>query len=250
MTLKEFFIKYPIVAIAFSGGVDSSYLIYAAQRYALKVQAYYVKTAFQPQFEQDDASRLAGLVGVPLKEIFLDILLDKKITSNPPDRCYYCKKRIFTKIRENAIKDGFSILLDGTNASDEVSDRPGMKALKELEILSPLRLCGLTKSEIRKLSKEAQLFTWDKPAYACLATRIRIGQKIDKNVLERTEKAEDYMSSLGFRDFRVRMVGDIAKIELRKEQFPLLMENREEILGFLKGSYQSVCLDLEPRGGG
>lgn len=247
MNLEEFFIKYPKVAVAFSGGVDSSYLLYAAKKYAQKVQAYYVKSAFQPQSELEDARKMANVVDVPLKIIPVDVLSDENICANPSDRCYYCKRQIFTAIRENAAKEGFSVLLDGTNASDEASDRPGMKVLRQLQVLSPLKICGLEKTKIRTLSNEAGLFTWNKPSFACLATRIRTGQKIEKSLLERTEKAEGYLSSLGFRDFRVRTSGDIAKIQVREEQIPLLMEKRKEILKTLGDLYDSVCLDLEVR---
>ena len=247
MTLKEFFTEHPKVAIAFSGGVDSSYLFYAAGKYAKEVKAYYVKAAFQPQFEMDDAMRLATELKAQMEVLHLDILSDEKVTANPSNRCYYCKKRIFTAITSHARADGFTVLLDGTNASDDAGDRPGMKALQELMVLSPLRLCGLTKPEIRKLSKEAGLFTWDKPAYACLATRIPTGQHIDARVLERTEEAEDYLFSLGFSDFRVRTVGEMAKIQVTKEQFPLLVKHRKEIVGKLSEMYEEVCLDLEAR---
>lgn len=247
MTLKEFFTEHPKVAIAFSGGVDSSYLFYAAGKYAKEVKAYYVKAAFQPQFEMDDAMRLATELKAQMEVLHLDILSDEKVTANPSNRCYYCKKRIFTAITSHARADGFTVLLDGTNASDDAGDRPGMKALQELMVLSPLRLCGLTKPEIRKLSKEAGLFTWDKPAYACLATRIPTGQHIDARVLERTEEAEGYLFSLGFSDFRVRTVGEMAKIQVTKEQFPLLVKHRKEIVGKLSEMYETVCLDLEAR---
>lgn len=247
MTLKEFFTEHPKVAIAFSGGVDSSYLFYAAGKYAKEVKAYYVKAAFQPQFEMDDAMRLATELKAQMEVLHLDILSDEKVTANPSNRCYYCKKRIFTAITSHARADGFTVLLDGTNASDDAGDRPGMKALQELMVLSPLRLCGLTKPEIRKLSKEAGLFTWDKPAYACLATRIPTGQHIDARVLERTEEAEGYLFSLGFSDFRVRTVGEMAKIQVTKEQFPLLVKHRKEIVGKLSEMYEAVCLDLEAR---
>ena len=247
MTLKEFFTEHPKVAIAFSGGVDSSYLFYAAGKYAKEVKAYYVKAAFQPQFEMDDAMRLATELKAQMEVLHLDILSDEKVTANPSNRCYYCKKRIFTAITSHARADGFTVLLDGTNASDDAGDRPGMKALQELMVLSPLRLCGLTKPEIRKLSKEAGLFTWDKPAYACLATRIPTGQHIDARVLERTEEAEGYLFSLGFSDFRVRTVGEMAKIQVTKEQFPLLVKHRKEIVGKLSELYETVCLDLEAR---
>ena len=247
MTLKEFFTEHPKVAIAFSGGVDSSYLFYAAGKYAKEVKAYYVKAAFQPQFEMDDAMRLATELKAQMEVLHLDILSDEKVTANPSNRCYYCKKRIFTAITSHARADGFTVLLDGTNASDDAGDRPGMKALQELMVLSPLRICGLTKARIRELSKEAGLFTWNKPAYACLATRIPTGQHIDARVLERTEEAEGYLFSLGFSDFRVRTVGEMAKIQVTKEQFPLLVKHRKEIVEKLSEMYEEVCLDLEAR---
>ena len=122
-----------------------------------------------------------------------------------------------------------------------------MRALEELSVLSPLRLCGLTKAQIRALSKEAGLFTWDKPAYACLATRIPAGQVITAEALRRTEAAESYLFSLGFTDFRVRTVGNTAKLQLRAEQLPLLLAHREKIVKKLGSDYSSVCLDLEVR---
>ena len=247
MNLEEFFTKYPTVAVAFSGGVDSAYLLYMACKYAKKVKAYYVKSAFQPQFELDDAERLAKELQADMSIIRLDVLADEQVRMNPPNRCYFCKKRIFSAIREHAQQDGFQVLLDGTNASDDAGDRPGMVALQELAVMSPLRLCGLIKTDIRKLSKAAGLFTWDKPSYACLATRIPSGQAIDERLLQRTEKAESYLASLGFRDFRVRTLGEFAKLQVCSSQLPLLMEFREQIVGELKKDYKAVLLDLEIR---
>ena len=157
MNLEEFFSKHPIVAVAFSGGVDSAYLLYMACKYAERVKAYYVKSAFQPQFELDDAERFAKELQAEMTIIRLDVLTDEQVRMNPPNRCYFCKKRIFSAIREHAQQDGFQVLLDGTNASDDAGDRPGMVALQELAVMSPLRLCGLTKTDIRRLSKEAGL---------------------------------------------------------------------------------------------
>ena len=247
MTLQEFFAKNTRAAIAFSGGVDSSYLLYAAVQCGADVHAYFAKTAFQPQFELEDAKRLAAELDVQMQILPLDVLADAQVTANPKNRCYYCKKRIFGAITAQARHDGFTVLLDGTNASDDAGDRPGMKALEELSVLSPLRLCGLTKAQIRALSKEAGLFTWDKPAYACLATRIPAGQPITAEALRRTEAAESYLFSLGFTDFRVRTVGNTAKLQLRAEQLPLLLAHREKIVKKLGSDYSSVCLDLEVR---
>ena len=247
MELRDFFEQYPEVAIAFSGGVDSAYLLYAARQYAKRVKAYYVKTAFQPQFELDDAKRLAVDLGAEMEVLEADVLRDPVIVSNPADRCYHCKKKLFSHILKAAREDGFSVLLDGTNASDDASDRPGMRAIAELSVRSPLRECGLTKGAIRQLSREAGLFTHDKPAYACLATRIPVGEMITAEKLQRTEYAENYLSSLGFRDFRVRSVGDMAKIQVREEDLELAMTHRREILNELKKHYTGVLLDLEVR---
>lgn len=247
MKLKEFFIEHPKIAIAFSGGVDSAYLLYAAKQYAKDIGVYYVKSSFQPQFELDDAKRLANDLDIDINVIELDVLSDNDVVNNPWNRCYFCKKQIFSAIFDRAKFDGYKVLLDGTNASDDADDRPGMKALCELEVLSPLRLCGLTKSEIRRLSKEAELFTWDKPAYACLATRIPTGQRITEEMLCRTEKAENYLFSKGFSDFRVRTVGENAKIQITEKQLTRFIENRKDILDELKKYYKSVCLDLEMR---
>lgn len=248
MELNDFFAAHPEVAVAFSGGVDSAYLLYAAKRAAKRMKAYYACSAFQPQFELEDAKRLAAELDVQMQIIPLDVLADAQVAENPKNRCYYCKKRIFGAITAQARHDGFTVLLDGTNASDDAGDRPGMKALEELSVLSPLRLCGLTKAQIRALSKEAGLFTWDKPAYACLATRVPTGEPITAEKLQKTERAEALLFSLGFRDFRVRYFAGAARIQLPEAQLPLALERRTELLSELKKIYPAVLLDLEVRG--
>ena len=247
MTLEQFFKQHPRIALAFSGGVDSAYLLYAAAKYGADIKAYYVKTAFQPQFEYEDAVKLADSLHINMETIHLDVLSDETVTANPANRCYFCKKRIMTAIMEAALRDGFSVIVDGTNASDVAADRAGYQALQELQILSPLRLCGLTKDEIRRLSREAGLFTHNKPAYACLATRIPTGTAITAELLERTERSEEYMRQLGFSDFRIRTRENTAVIQLPDSQFPLLMQHRETIWKRLKQDYSSVLLDLEVR---
>ena len=248
MNLQEFFQENPRVAIAFSGGVDSSYLLYAAKQYLAEVRAYYVAAEFQPQFEYDDAMRLAKEVGADVRVLSISALEIPKVKENPANRCYYCKQGIFGAIWNAAKEDGFTVLLDGTNASDDAGDRPGMKALQELSVRSPLRECGLTKAQIRELSKAAGLFTWNKPAYACLATRIPTGEVITKEKLEATEKAEGFLFALGFTDFRVRSREGHARIQLPEAQWPLLLQRRAEILEELKKYYVTVSLDLEVRG--
>lgn len=248
MGLTAFFDQNKSLALAFSGGVDSAYLLYAAVKSSVKVTAYYVKTPFQPQFEYDDAVKLAAQLGAEMKTIELDVLLDETVVANPANRCYYCKKRIFSAILDAARADDYTLVIDGTNASDDASDRPGMAALKELQVRSPLREAGLTKAEIRHLSKEAGLFTHDKPAYACLATRIPTGSVITKELLEKTEKCEEYLKNLGFSDFRIRSFGTAARLQLPEAQLPALLARRGEILAELKKYYTAVLLDMEVRG--
>lgn len=248
MELKKFFEETKEAAICFSGGVDSAYLLSQAVKYAGRVKAYYVKSCFQPEFELEDARRLAEQLGAEIEVINLgDSVLDETVVSNPPDRCYYCKKKIMGVIREAASRDGFDTILDGTNASDDAGDRPGMKALGEMKILSPLRICGLTKDEIRTLSKEEGLFTWDKPAYACLATRIPTGVTISQEILVKVENAESALIDMGFSDFRVRVFGGGARLQLRESQMAEALKKREEIVKALKPFFKEIMLDMEAR---
>ncbi len=247
MTLKAFFEDNPKAAIAFSGGVDSAYLLQAAKEYGADVAAYYVKTPFQPRFEYEDALLLARQLAVGITTLELDVLADPQISANSQNRCYFCKRKIFAAIRQQAEQDGYRLILDGTNASDCRDDRPGMQALEELGVRSPLRECGLTKQDIRRLSKEAGLFTHDKPAYACLATRVPMGTPITGQLLEKTERSEAFLKALGFTDFRIRHLDGGAKLELREAQLPLLLQHREAILAELKKYYTTVLLDLEVR---
>lgn len=248
MTLLAFFKENPKAALGFSGGVDSSYLLYAGVQTGADIHPYYIKTAFQPQFELDDAERLCAQLGVPLTVLELDVLKNEAVTANPPDRCYHCKTALFGALSTRALADGYTLLLDGTNASDDADDRPGMRALKELHVCSPLRECGLTKAEIRRLSREAGLFTWDKPAYACLATRIPSGDAITAEKLLATERAEAFLFSLGLTDFRVRNYRGAARLQFPEAQLNAVLAHRAEILQELKKDYPAVLLDLEVRG--
>ena len=248
MTLLAFFKENPKAALGFSGGVDSSYLLYAGVQAGADIHPYYIKTAFQPQFELDDAERLCAQLGVPLTVLELDVLKNEAVTANPPDRCYHCKTALFGALSTRALADGYTLLLDGTNASDDAGDRPGMRALKELHVCSPLRECGLTKVEIRRLSREAGLFTWDKPAYACLATRIPSGDAITAEKLLATERAEAFLFSIGLTDFRVRNYRGAARLQFPEAQLNAVLAHRAEILQELKKDYPAVLLDLEVRG--
>ena len=247
MNLEEFFKEYPRVAIAFSGGCDSSYLSFAALKYAKDVKAYYVKTAFQPEFEYEDALRFAKEHALNLSVIECDILSVKEVTDNPSNRCYFCKNQIFGRILGRAKEDGYETILDGTNASDDAFDRPGMRALEEMKVISPLRLCGLSKSDIRALSKEVGLFTWNKPAYACLATRVPAGCEITEEILNKTEKAETYLASLGLSNFRVRYRNGDALIQIAEGQQDLYEQVRDKIEAELGKYYVNLKQDEKLR---
>ena len=194
--LALFFKGHSSIVLAFFGGVDSSYLLCAALKADCRVQPYYVKTCFQPQFENADARRLCRQLGVEMRVVEAGILSVDDVRANPANRCYFCKHALFSRILSAAAADGFSLIADGTNASDDASDRPGMRALRKLEVRSPLREAGLTKAEIRECSRQAGLFTWDKPAYACLATRIPAGTPLSAQALARAERAEDALRSI------------------------------------------------------
>ncbi|MDO4429477.1 MAG: ATP-dependent sacrificial sulfur transferase LarE [Atopobiaceae bacterium] len=247
MTLQQFFAQVPKAALAFSGGTDSAFLMWASRQYGCALRAYYIKTAFQPAFELADARRLAEELGVPMTIVELDVLSVPEAAENGPRRCYYCKKALFTRLRQAAAADGYTVLVDGTNASDDAGDRPGMVVLRELEVRSPLRECGITKAEVRRLSKEAGLFTWDKPAYACLATRIPTGTAVTAEMLTRVENAESALAGLGFVDFRVRVADGAARLQVTGVQMPMVLEKRAEILKALAPDFSAVTLDLAPR---
>lgn len=247
MNLVKYLTSLGNIAVALSGGVDSSYLAYAAKQSGIPCKAYTVKSQFVPQFELNDAKKIAEFIDIPLEIIDIDVLAHDDVTSNPDNRCYYCKHHVFTTIGEYAKRDGFTVLCDGTNASDDIDDRPGMRAIAELSVKSPLRDCGLTKSMIRKLAQQANLFTWNKPSYACLATRFQAGQRITSHDLEHIELAEKYLFSLYLSDFRVRLIGNSAKIQVPENQIAIVIKNRIKILTYLKSMFDDVVLDLEVR---
>ena len=247
MTLQEFFTEHPKAALGFSGGVDSSYLLWAAVNAGADIAPYYIQTAFQPAFELEDAKRLCEQIGVKLNVIQLDALADPRVAANPANRCYYCKVGLFGALRARAKADGYDLLLDGTNASDDAGDRPGMKALREMKVRSPLRECGLTKAMIRQESRKAGLFTWDKPAYACLATRVPTGRTITPELLRRVEGAETALFALGFTDFRVRLYDDAARLQLPEGQLAKAVEQRQAIRQALAPWFDIVLLDTQTR---
>lgn len=251
MNLQQFFEKNPEVAIAYSGGVDSTFLLAAAKKYAKRYYAFYVKSSFQPAFELETAILYCKRENIPLSVLEFSLTSDSNIMSNPSNRCYLCKKQIFTIIKKKALELGFSTILEGTNASDDITNRPGYQALQELQILSPLRLCGFSKSQIRLLSSEWKLSTASKPAYACLATRVPTGTAITPELLQIIEQNEAFLMSLGFSDFRIRVLPSDsfydAKLQITESQMDLLFKHRSLIFQTLSQSFSNVFLDLNPR---
>jgi uncharacterized protein len=201
-------------AVAFSGGVDSSFLCHAAAA-ALgdKAVAITIVSPMLPKSEIEGARSVARQIGI--EHILIEETeIDEEVAENPRERCYFCKKLEFGSIMEAAEKRGIAAVLDGSNLDDLGDYRPGIKALTELGIMSPLREAGLNKEEIRELSRRFGLPTWNKPAFACLASRIPYGERIDREKLARIEKAEEALKAAGFDQFRVRSHGDIARIEV------------------------------------
>lgn len=247
MELREFFERHPKCALAFSGGTDSALLLCEARRLGADVKAYFVKGPFQPQFELEDARRLARELGAEMEVIETDVLALPEVAENGSRRCYYCKRAIFSLIFERARRDGYDTVIDGTNASDQVDDRPGMQAIAELGVLSPLRMCGVTKAQVRELSAEAGLFTARKPSYACLATRVPTGTAITREALEKVERGEEALREMGFSDLRLRLEGTGARLELPAAQLPAVVQNRERVLKALLPSFSRVTVDLAGR---
>ena len=206
-------------AIAFSGGVDSTFLLACAQA-ALgdRAIAYTVVSDFFPKWEQRDAKEMAARIGARHEVIHLDVLHVPEIAQNGPKRCYHCKKHLFSAILERARAQGITTLCDGSNEDDKGDYRPGMQGAEELGTRSPLLELGLGKAEIRAASARLQLPTAAKPAYACLATRIPTGERVTKEKLERIDDAEAYLHAQGFQAVRVRCHDAIARIEVASEE--------------------------------
>ncbi|MDR2865723.1 MAG: ATP-dependent sacrificial sulfur transferase LarE [Spirochaetaceae bacterium] len=236
-------------AVALSGGVDSSFLAYAAVRALGKdALALTIVSPMLPKNEINDALRVAKEIGITHVLINEDHIEDE-VAENPAERCYFCKKKEFSAMLKAAAERGIATVFDGSNLDDEGDYRPGLKALSELNIISPLREAALCKADIRELSRSFNLPTWDKPAFACLASRIPYGEKIDKEKLKRIELAEDILrNEFGFRQFRVRSHGELARIEVAPEERSLFFDETtlDKISAKLKQlGFLYVALELE-----
>jgi uncharacterized protein len=236
------------IAVAFSGGVDSAFLL-AAAKIAIGDNAVgiTVDSPALPRYELEDAVNIANLIGV--KHIILKSgEIEEEISNNPVNRCYFCKKVEYGNIKEEAAKLGIFNVLDGSNADDMKDYRPGMKARDEVHVSSPLLEAGITKDEIRQFSKELGLPTWDKPAYACLFSRIPYGQKIKPEDLVKIEKAEKFFIDKGFRTIRVRCHNDLARIEVAPSDIERLLQEpfKSEIVSNLKlFGFHFITIDLQ-----
>ncbi len=217
--LKSRLLELESVAIAYSGGVDSNFLLKVAKdTLGDKVIAVTLHAMMHSDREIEEAINYAKEFQVNHIVVNIDNFKVEKFIENNIDRCYHCKREVFNTVKEVAKKHNIKYVLDGTNLDDLGDFRPGLKALEELNIISPLKESKLTKEDIRILSKEMNLNTYNKPAFACLATRIPYGTKITKDLLKKIEKSEEYLVSIGFKQFRVRAHNDIARIEVGKNE--------------------------------
>jgi pyridinium-3,5-biscarboxylic acid mononucleotide sulfurtransferase len=233
--------------VAFSGGVDSTFLLHRAHTLRKSaIMAITVRTPYIPHREIEDAIEFTSSFGIKHKVI--DIAFPENLRSNPPDRCYTCKKTIFSDLLNFAKENKYRFVVDGTNADDTNDYRPGIAALKELGIKSPLLESGLTKKDIRELSHEADLDIWDKPAMACLLTRIPYNTEISEGTLKLVEEAENMLLELGYPGTRVRIHGDLARIECMPGYIEKIIHkpDKEHIISSLKKiGFRYVSLDLE-----
>ena len=237
------------VIVAYSGGVDSAYLAYvAASELGAKALAVTGESPSYPDFQRQDALAVVKQFSIPHEFIFTKEIHDPNYQANPVNRCYFCKHELFTKLADVAQGRGYAFVCDGNNADDVGDYRPGRQAAKELNVRSPLIEAGLTKAEIRQLSERAGLPVWDRPASACLSSRIPYGMPVTIEKLSVIERGEARLRALGFRQMRVRHHGDVVRIEIAPDEMPsaLNVEMAQRIAAAFKQlGFKFVTLDLE-----
>jgi uncharacterized protein len=246
--LKDILQDMGSVLVAYSGGVDSTFLAVTAHEVLGKNSlAVFAASPVAPPMEKEEAGDLAHNVGLRFKIIESNEMSNPDFVANPPERCYYCKRELYSELKPIAKAEGLKWIADGTNADDLHDFRPGRKASAEAGIRSPLLEAGLTKTEIRQLSHAKSLPTWDRPASPCLASRIPYGIPVTAETLNKIARGEQYLHSLGLRQLRLRHHGDIARIELDPEDMAKIItpEIRQDIVTHLKAlGYKYVALDL------
>ncbi len=246
VALRSYMHHLDSALVAYSGGVDSALVMAVAhQELGRRMLACIADSPSLPRRELQRAVQLAENLGVPIRVIITGELADASYAANPDNRCYYCKRELFGQLQGIAAAEGWDAILDGANASDLGDYRPGRLAAAEKGVGSPLAELGIGKPEVRELARRLGLPVWDKPAMACLASRVPAGSPISETVLRRIEAAEDVLEGLGFRQFRLRHHGDIARIELPIDDLPRALHQREAIIaGVQAAGYRFVTVDL------
>lgn len=248
--LRQILQSYQRVLIAYSGGVDSMFLLKVAVDTlgAEQVLAGIGVSESLAQTEYDSALEMSRSLGVPVEEIHPREMANPHYRANQADRCYHCKMELYRLLSDLARQKGYDAVLCGTNADDKADYRPGRQAAEKQDIVSPLELAGLSKDDIRTLSRSLDLPTWDKPAQPCLASRLAYGVEITPQRLQQVEKAEAFLREMGWRELRVRHHGNLARIEVPAEKIELLASKdlREKIVAFFRGiGFTYVSLDLQ-----
>lgn len=246
--LKNLIKGYGSCLIAFSGGVDSSFLIRVASEVLPrdKILAVTAVSATYPPEELEFSKELAKALGIKHKIIRTNEFRNKNFVNNPVNRCYFCKKELFSELKKLAGKTRLKYVLDASNSSDKLDFRPGSLAKRELKVRSPLQETGFAKEDIRALSRKMGLPTWDKPSQACLASRIPYGMRISSLVLNKVNSAEQFLNRLGFRQARLRHYNGLCRIEVLKNDVPRLLNMRNLVVDKMKElGYNYVTVDLE-----